>query len=220
MGNLLGGPYSLNLGERAAALEYYQKALAISEELLAEDPASGSARHDLAVCFEKMGDLLLDTDPRQSSDFHERALKLADELLAGSPEEFRFLRFRVTNLRKLALARAAGGDIAEALAHVQESLELLRTLETQYPANRELEPERHAGLLALADISLSLERNDDAMAHYREAVQLAEAASSSVPSDLMARSGAAPTPTHGSATSTLRARDTRKPAIERTGWRP
>jgi serine/threonine protein kinase/tetratricopeptide (TPR) repeat protein len=186
MGNLLGGPYAINRGDLDTALVYYRKAMAISEELLAADAASGYARHDLAVSYERVGDVLQDTDPKQSAAFHERALELADALLESSPEEFRFVRLRAGSLRKLAMALAAGGDAPSALPRLRESLDIVERLQDRYPANKELGPDLHAAHHALADTLLALGQADEALVHYRQAVRLAEAASSSVPSDLLA----------------------------------
>ncbi|MEX0976108.1 MAG: protein kinase [Woeseia sp.] len=186
MGNLLGGPASINRGEADAALQYHRKALAIAEELQAADPASGYARHDLAVSYERVGSALLQIDPQQSAAFHERALALADELLESSPEEFRFARLRAVNLRKLALALAAAGDPESAEKLLRETLDIVLALKERHPANRELEPDMHAAYLALADTQLMSGRSDEALAQYREALHIAEASYSAVPSDLLA----------------------------------
>ena len=185
-GELLGGADSINLGDREAALRYHRKSLAICEQLSAADPASGSASQDLATCYERMGSALLHSDPQQSREFHERALVLADGLLEASPEEFRFKRLRGRNLRKLALATAAAGDRAAALELLREALELLHALKEQYPSNREVEPDRHGTYLAMADTLLASGRGDEALALYREALQIAAAGYSAVPSDLLA----------------------------------
>jgi len=186
MGDLLGGPFSINRGDPVAAMEYYEKALAISEELAAADPANGSARHDLAVCYGKIGDLLLATDPQRSAEFQQRQLALAEKLLESSPGEFRFLKLRAASLRKLAMAWTASGDAPAALPPLGESLELLETLRDQHSARQTLEPDLYAAHSGLADTLLSLGKTDEALAHYRQAVELAEAASAAVPADLMA----------------------------------
>ena len=186
MGNLFGGPDSINRGDADAALRYYRKSLAIAEELHAADPASGYARHDLAVGYERVGSGLLQIDPQQSAAFHERALALADELLESSPEEFRFARLRAVNTRKLALALAAGGEPGRAEKLLREALDIAFELKERHPANRELEPDMHAAYLALGDTLLLSGRSDEALAHYREALHLAEASYAAVPSDLLA----------------------------------
>jgi tetratricopeptide (TPR) repeat protein len=186
MGTLQGGPNSINRGDAAAALEYHRKALAICEEIAAADPASGSARQDLAICYERMGSALLSDDPKQSAEFHGRALTLAAELLESSPDEFRFMRLRVTNLRKLAKALAAGDDLPRAVELLHEALDVLHAQKEQYPSNKELEPDLHSTYLALADTLLASGRDDEALVRYREALQIAEAAWLAVPSDLLA----------------------------------
>ena len=186
MGTLQGGPASINRGDAEAALEYHRKALAICEKISAADPANGSARQDLAICYERMGSALMRDDPKQAADFHERALGLAENLLESSPDEFRFMRLRATNLRKLAQALAVGDDRARALELVRETLGVLHGLKEKYPANRELDPDLHSTYLALADTLHASGQSDEALAQYHEALRIAEAAYAAVPSDLLA----------------------------------
>src|SRR5262249_36628855 len=49
MADVIGSPLSINLGEVSAAVEYYQKELAISQQLVAADPKDAPARFQLAI---------------------------------------------------------------------------------------------------------------------------------------------------------------------------
>src|SRR5262249_25137886 len=49
MGSLSGNPMFINLGDKAAALEYSRRALTLSEELAASDQKNSQAQSDLAL---------------------------------------------------------------------------------------------------------------------------------------------------------------------------
>ena len=186
MGDLLGGQEAINRGDRAGALESYRKAFVITQDLVEADPASGYALHDLAVSQLKMGEALLHVDPEQSIGLQEQALQAVDSLLESSPQEFRYLRLRARCLTRLAMAVAVDGDLLRASGLVRDALDMLTALQVQYPANRELDPDLDLALQVLGDALASLGNTDEALTAYAEAARRAEAASSAVPSDLLA----------------------------------
>jgi tetratricopeptide (TPR) repeat protein len=150
------------------------------------DPASGYALHDLAVSQLKMGEALLHVDPEQSIGLQEQALQSVDSLLESSPQEFRYLRLRARCLTRQAMAVAVDGDLLRASGLVRDALDMLTALQVQHPANRELDPDLDLALQVLGDALASLGNTDEALTAYAEAARRAEAASSAVPSDLLA----------------------------------
>ena len=186
MGDLRGGREVINQGDPAGALDYYRRALVITEALVAADPANGYARHDLAVSQMKMGEVLLNVDSEQSIGFQEQALQSVAMLLESSPQEFRYLRLRARCLTRLAMAVAADGDLLRASELVRDALDMLKALQVEHPANRELDPDLDLALQILGEALSSLGKTDEALMVYGEAARLAEAASSAVPSDLLA----------------------------------
>ncbi|HEV3410346.1 MAG TPA: tetratricopeptide repeat protein, partial [Chthoniobacterales bacterium] len=54
VGNVQGNPNNANLGDSAGALESYQKAKRIADQLLDENPGDAAARRQLGVILEKM----------------------------------------------------------------------------------------------------------------------------------------------------------------------
>jgi tetratricopeptide (TPR) repeat protein len=105
--------------------------------------------------------------------------------LESSPQELRFLTLRAQGLRNLAMALSANGDAVGALRLLRESLDMLETLKDEHPATHELEADLYEVHRDLADTLIALRKTDEALAQYRAAVQLAVAASSAAPSDLM-----------------------------------
>jgi tetratricopeptide (TPR) repeat protein len=85
------------------------------------------------------------------------------------------------------MAVAADGDLLRASVLARDALDMLKTLQVQHPANRELDPDLDLALQVLGDALSSLGQTDEALMVYGEAARRAEAASSAVPSDLLAR---------------------------------
>jgi len=57
IGNVQGNPNNGNLGDRAGAMQSYQKALGIAGQLVAANPTDAQARRSLGVIREKMSDV-------------------------------------------------------------------------------------------------------------------------------------------------------------------
>lgn len=187
LGNFSGNPHFLNLGDRAAALEYYRRGLVIAEQLAVADLKNVAARHDLAVSVGKMGDILADSDPSSGAEYYSRGLAITRALLDNAPEELRYRRRHVMFLNGRAAALRNLGDRHGAIQHLRQSLEMLQQAPARYAANPELQALKHAALLALASLLLETGDLKGALDHNRQALAIAEAASGSISTDLYAR---------------------------------
>jgi serine/threonine protein kinase len=187
LGNLYGNPRFVNAGDKVTAEKYCRKALAITEELAAADPKNAMVRIDLVNNYNALGDLLVESDPAQSALYRRKALALLDSLLAGAPNEFRFLSRRSTSLRGLALSLRKLNNRDDALQNLREALEISRQLSAQYSSNPQAQTSLHAALLALADALAETGEHSAALPHYREALRLAEGGAAKARSDVYAR---------------------------------
>src|SRR5262249_3574299 len=115
LGDVLGNPYDLNLGDRAGALFNYRKALDIGEELVAADRQDVRARGDTAALYRHIGALLLDENPRESLNYYRKAFALSDELSDANPSNFEFRR-------DVGLTLLGTGEALHKLGKEQEAL--------------------------------------------------------------------------------------------------
>lgn len=187
LGNFSGNPQFLNLGDRAAALDYYRRGLVIAEQLVAADPKNVSARHDLAVSNGKLGDILADSDPAAGAEYYRRGLAITRALLDDAPEELRYRRRHIMFLNGLASALRNLGDRHGAIQHLRQSLDMRQQAPAAYAANPELQALKHAALRALGGLLLDTGDTAGALDHNRQALAIAEAASDSISTDLYAR---------------------------------
>ena len=187
LGNFSGNPHFLNLGDRAAALEYYRRGLVIAEQLAVADPKNVTARHDLAVSVGKMGDILAESDPASGAESYRRGLAITRALLDDAPEELRYRRRHVMFLNGRASALRNLGDRNGAIHHLRQSLETLQQAPVRFATNPELLALKHAALHALAALLLETGDPAGALDHNRQALAIAEAASGSIATDLYAR---------------------------------
>jgi tetratricopeptide (TPR) repeat protein len=117
-GDLLAATDDPNLGDRAGALSYYKKALALAQDLAAADPKNVNARRNVASCYRRLGMLYVDDNPAQGLEYYRRAMIIAEELSAGDPLNIEY---------RYALSRAHMG-IGEALHKLHRNGEAIENL--------------------------------------------------------------------------------------------
>src|SRR5262249_50822404 len=86
MGHYSGGTSNFNLGDRDKAEEYYRQALAVSQELAANDPKNVQVQLDVSFGYEHVASVLTAKDPGQAIEFAHKALALLDLMLQKSPD--------------------------------------------------------------------------------------------------------------------------------------
>jgi len=184
LGHLSANPRFFNLGDRAAALGYYRKALPIAEGLAVTDAKNVFPRSDLAGAYLDIADILTEDDPAQAADIYRRALAITRSLLEAEPDDFRFLRRQAFCLRGLAAPLERMGDRQGAHQHLRQALETFEKLAARDPADVKMHAELQATLNALGDFALRAGDTADAQEHYRRAVAIGEAAVAATPSYL------------------------------------
>jgi tetratricopeptide (TPR) repeat protein len=187
LGNLYGNPRFVNAGDSAAALKYYRQSLVIAEEIVAADPKNAGARVDLFNDYNSIGNVLAESHPTQSADYHRKSLAVVESLLAGAPNEMRFLRRQASGLRNLAAPLRKLGQREAALRHLSQSLQIAQQLSARYPTNPQAQSGLHAGLLAMGEALIETGDHTQALDHYRQAQTIAEALAVTARSDVYAR---------------------------------
>ncbi len=196
LGNLAGNPRFINqgntwlsntgLGDARAALHYHRQSLALAERIVSLEPKSALARQGLAGAHRLVGESLAFDRPAQSVEHYRKALALVRALLAAAPGETQYLRWEARFLHGVAEPLRRLGDRPGALQNLRQSLQIWRELLSR-DDNLRARAELHAALLALAGQLLESGDHAAALAHYREALTLAETPPLAQSADLYVR---------------------------------
>ncbi len=123
-------------GKREAALDVYQKALAIAERLAAEDPGNAGWQRDVSVSYEKIGDVRRDEGDRKGAlAAYEKTLAIAERLAAQDPGNAGWQSDVAVSYGKIGDVRRGEGDRKGTLAAYEKSLAIRERLAAQDPGN-------------------------------------------------------------------------------------
>jgi eukaryotic-like serine/threonine-protein kinase len=186
LGNLFGSPHYINRGDRATALLYFRRGLAIAESLAAEDPKNAAGQLNLATNYGLVADLVSDTNPVQAAEYYRKAIYITKELLETAPGELRLLRKQALFLRGLAGLQRISGDHREALRHLRQSLQALQDWSAAHSTNFLVEADLHATLNGIAAVLLDTGDLAGAGEHCRLALATADADVAAHPMDARA----------------------------------
>jgi tetratricopeptide (TPR) repeat protein len=120
-----GGDYRRMIDPRSA-LEYFRRAAALDEELLAADPANALTRKDLAYQHKRIADSLANLDDNSQGLVHFRkALELYQQVVTDSPTDL-ISRFMVATCRAgVGQMQARLGEADPALQECRKAIALL-----------------------------------------------------------------------------------------------
>jgi tetratricopeptide (TPR) repeat protein len=136
VGDVRGQPYGASLGDSAGALESYEKALVLREQLLASSPNDFQTKRELARSYRNVGNRLLQTDqaPRGLENL-KKALALLEEIATERPNEVEVRYDLARTYNDLGLALEDWGDISGSLAHHRKALPLREEFQAAEPQN-------------------------------------------------------------------------------------
>ncbi len=169
IGDVMGLPNALNVGDPKAALENYQKAIEMLEDLVARDPSNIDFRRSLAICLERAGNLHLQEQNYDRAlavfqNSHALKLAIADE----DPRGQRNVSFSYNKL----------GDVYRKMDRRDEaydmyiaSLEIRKHLARAQPDSDELQRAYTVSLGRVADVLVELDRPEEAVERYELSLQ-------------------------------------------------
>jgi non-specific serine/threonine protein kinase/serine/threonine-protein kinase len=117
----LGQPESSSLGDTAGALSAYRHDIELSERALKIDPASVLSRQSIALAHDKIGQLLVSTDPMAAIEAFRRSLADRDMVALSVRNAFRSRRGKAVNLMDLGDALTAARDYKPAQSAFDEA---------------------------------------------------------------------------------------------------
>ncbi len=174
MGNISGNPRFINQGDTQTALQHYQKALALAEQICAIDAKNARARQDLAGGHRLVAEILALDQPAKAVEQYQEALNIVTGLLKLDPTEAQLLRRKGQYLRGMGDALRRLGDRQGALQNLQQAQQVWQELWTRDTSNLKTRAELHSTLLLLADTMLESGDHSGALEQYRQALTLAE----------------------------------------------
>jgi tetratricopeptide (TPR) repeat protein len=175
-GDILGGPQMrVNLGDTRAALEQYQKAVAIAEALHAADARNKLSRSDLAAALTRAGIASNDPDQREISlSFLKKAAAILDELVAEDPNTRRYWLDRGLICEYMGYRLQAGGDVAAALAQFEQSLQIAQKQLAADPQNNSQFIQLQQAMHAISTVMLTQGNHAEALRLARESLEKTE----------------------------------------------
>ena len=115
LGDVLGNPYTANLGDVNGALEKYRHALAIREKIMTEEPGNPERRRWAAVSHQRLGNMLQTIkNPAGALEHYRKALAIDDSVLQKNPNDTFSQRSVGIDYQLLALASLEAGDLEQA----------------------------------------------------------------------------------------------------------
>ena len=171
VGDVSGETYGANLGDQAGALESYEKALRLREQLFASGPHDLQNRRELAGSYKNVGNRLLQTsEAARGMEDLRKALALYVEMATECPNDKEILYKLASMYNDLGLASEDWGDIQGALANHRKALPLREEFQAADPGNRQRRRELAVtyvnlgrALVLSGDIKSGLESNQKAL---------------------------------------------------------
>jgi len=173
MGDLQGQQGESNLGNTAAALESYRKALSIREELATRNPRDPKRKQDYADITQRIaGVFKVAGQYREGLDMDQKALRIREQLLEADPANLDLLRSYARNLTTMGGSYSHLGDWTAVLDYRRRALDYHQRLAGLPGATKQ---DRHG--LALANIRMSsihvkLRGYEAALTYARQALSI------------------------------------------------
>jgi len=189
LGGVLGRPYTSNMGDSAAALASYEKALAI-REALARDAHDRETQMDLWSSYYNVGQIYRETEnTRGALDYYGKAYHLVSQAVASTPEDPALVRA----LARTAVARAhtyeQAGRVTESLASAREALILHERLLKGNPDNRAARSELATDVGRVGIALMRLGQHADALRHVERRIEIARQLTAVDPANVTYRRG-------------------------------
>ena len=183
-GDAFAGTAYVNLGEPAAAMEYYLKAQQLASKLVREDSRNALAIRDAANVERKLGNQWRDSDPKRAAESFRRSMALVEQLLERDAKNTDWLRLKGLALMSLGYAQGRSGDNAAAVHILDTAVKLQRDLIARDAARAGIRQDLQASLNYLGDIRLSAGEADRALQHYQQSLEIAQELNRRNPADL------------------------------------
>ncbi len=167
IGDIRGGIKLPSYGDIPDALEYYQRAKDIRDELLKAIPDDPELLQELSFSYDKIGHVYGRTGKTSEAlDFYRESLRIRKGLVTGDVQSRRRYASALLNVGS-RLAKL--GKHVEALEYYFESLELRKQLATENPDNQDLQLDIATAYLYIGGRYDAMCNEEDALMYYQQA---------------------------------------------------
>ena len=140
IGRIQGNPHYTNLGDLAGALQSYEKALALREEIWHRDTTNATAQQALANSYGHLSVVHAWNGDKDKSLAHShQALALLAPLLEQTPDDPAVHHDAGRIRSELGWWLIFGGRIDEGLVHLEEAVKRLERIAPHQPENQDLQ---------------------------------------------------------------------------------
>jgi serine/threonine protein kinase len=122
LGDVYGQPGTASLSDPERASAQYRRSSALDQMMVQKDPSMARPRRGIAINHQKLGDLVLFTDPETALGEYQTALTTFDSLPPGELKRLQNLRYRAQLLRKLGGAFRDLQQFSESEPYLKQSL--------------------------------------------------------------------------------------------------
>lgn len=174
VGDVQGNVMGANLGNTHAALESYQKALALLDSLVDHDPANGKAQLDRLVVRQRIGAIYVYTqDSKHALEIFRETQRLGEELLARDSGDEQTARQVAQIYAATGDALRVDGALESAMDVDRKAITLLSKFSERHP-DPALQNSLAAAYSALGIDLTRLGRLDESMNEYKRALAMLE----------------------------------------------
>ena len=190
IGDVQGSVLEANLGDTKGALESYNKALKLLENVARERPEALDVRREMLNIYRRIGDIYgytKSTDEALRAYAHARAV--GETLLAQKPDDDGIVRSLADLYQAQGRSLRLGEDLKGALDASNRAIELYRRLAEKRPDDLLIRRDV-ASTASAAGMALSrLGRREEALSSFTEAVRNLEYLASHDPQNALSRRG-------------------------------
>ena len=171
--SMLGDIY-LNLDGRVRAARHeYELAHGMFKRLATAVPTDAQAQRDLAISFDRLGDVLRQQEEIGAAlERYREGLRIRQRLATAAPSEARAQGDLFASFHKIGSILLQQGERRKALEHYRESLHIARRLAAVSPQDLQAERDVASSLNHIGDVLLRQDEPRKAEEHYREGLRI------------------------------------------------
>lgn len=159
----------------AAALEQFQTALEVGEQLIEDQPDNDRLDRDMSIALELIGDARLRQGELSKADeAYARSLAISEQRLKAAPNELSRQQDTGFGYEKVADIRMARGDLAEAKRLYSRCLEIYQQIVTADPATVSYQRDLLVARSKMGNIQREERELAAATETFRECVRICE----------------------------------------------
>ncbi len=163
----------LHTGRMLDARDLWRRSASMFERLCAAAPENADCARDLAISFERLGDLARSSgDPAAARRFYEDGLKIRQRLADAAPENADYARDLSVSFERLGDLARSSGDRAAARRFYEDGLKIRQRLADAAPDNADYARGLWVSYWRMARIAEGSDRPDAALEWWRRAYEV------------------------------------------------